>query len=545
MKQPSPSPAPSGTPDAAALSVPTPRLCISAVSGGGGKTILSLGLARCWRKAGLRVQPFKKGPDYIDAAWLTQATGHPACNLDPFFLSAEKLRLLFALRTGHGLPDRETASAASGAHPAADLALLEGNRGLFDGMDVQGSCSTAELARTLACPVLLSLNCTKMTRTAAAVVAGLAHFEPGLHLAGVILGQTASSRHEDILRRAIETYTDIPVLGCLPRQRRNPLPERHMGLATLGGDAFSQETENLLDELARLVREHVDVDNVLTAARSAPVLEIPLPPACGNAAEALYGSPDTKEQPPQEDGIFASRETFSAGRTPPTDAPAPCSNSTRPRIGYVHDAAFWFYYPENLEALRRAGAELLPVSLLAAADWPELDGLYLGGGFPEDFAEQLAQSAAVRRLPELAAQGLPIYAECGGFMVLAASIERDGIRYPMSGIFPVCAQFCPRPQGLGYVEARVTAENPYFLLGLRLRGHEFHYSRCLGGDPDALPPAPALTLEKGAGMGQGRDGLVRGKVWASYLHIFAPAVPQWAPRFTALAAAYRQERENA
>ena len=258
MKQPSPSPAPSGTPDAAALSVPTPRLCISAVSGGGGKTILSLGLARCWRKAGLRVQPFKKGPDYIDAAWLTQATGHPACNLDPFFLSAEKLRLLFALRTGHGLPDRETASAASGAHPAADLALLEGNRGLFDGMDVQGSCSTAELARTLTCPVLLSLNCTKMTRTAAAVVAGLAHFEPGLHLAGVILGQTASSRHEDILRRAIETYTDIPVLGCLPRQRRNPLPERHMGLATLGGDAFSQETENLLDELARLVREHLD-----------------------------------------------------------------------------------------------------------------------------------------------------------------------------------------------------------------------------------------------------------------------------------------------
>ena len=194
-----------------------PRVVISSTCGGGGKTLLSLGLARFLRNRGWNVLPFKKGPDYIDAAWLTQAAGHPACNLDPFFLSAEKLRLLFALRTGHGLPDRETASAASGAHPAADLALLEGNRGLFDGMDVQGSCSTAELARTLACPVLLSLNCTKMTRTAAAVVAGLAHFEPGLHLAGVILGQTASSRHEDILRRAIETYTDIPVLGAVVR----------------------------------------------------------------------------------------------------------------------------------------------------------------------------------------------------------------------------------------------------------------------------------------------------------------------------------------
>ena len=541
MKQPTPPPAPSGTPDATVLSVPTPRLCISAVSGGGGKTLLTLGLARCWRKAGLRVQPFKKGPDYIDAAWLTQAAGLPACNLDPFFLSADTLRLLFAERTGHGSP---TGEAVPAARPPADMALLEGNRGLFDGMDVQGSCSTAELARTLACPVLLSLNCTKMTRTAAAVVAGLAHFEPGLDLAGVILGQTASPRHEDILRRTIETYTDIPVLGCLPRQRHNPLPERHMGLATLGGDAFPQETEALLDRLAQLVHEHVDVEAVLAAARRAPALEIPLPPGSSCAAEAMYAAPATEEIPSSEGDPFASRETFSAGRTRTLRTSAPAVGHPHPRIGYVHDAAFWFYYPENLEALRRAGAELFPVSLLAAADWPELDGLYLGGGFPEDFAGQLTDSPAVRRLPELAAQGLPVYAECGGFMVLAEAIERDGVRYPMSGVFPVRAQFCPRPQGLGYVEAHVTAENPYFPLGSRLRGHEFHYSRCVGDDA-APSPSSALTLEKGTGMGQGRDGLVRGRVWASYLHIFAPAVPMWAPRFTALAAAYRREREHA
>lgn len=540
MKQPPHSPASSGTP---VLSVPTPRLGISAVSGGGGKTLLSLGLARCWRTAGLRVQPFKKGPDYIDAAWLTQAAGRPACNLDPFFLPAERLRLLFAERTGHGVLSG-TVGCAAAPHPA-DVALLEGNRGLFDGMDVQGSCSTAELARTLSCPVLLSLNCTKMTRTAAAVVAGLAHFEPGLHLAGVILGQTASARHEEILRRAIETYTDVPVLGSLPRQRRNPLPERHMGLATLSGDAFPQETEALLDNLAQLVREHVDVDAVLAVARRAPVLEIPLPPGCDSAAEAIYAAPETEDAPSREGRHFASRETFSHGAPAETGNPAAGDGAPRPRIGYVHDAAFWFYYPENLEALRRAGAELFPVSLLADADWPELDGLYLGGGFPEDFAGQLAGSAAVRRLPELAAQGLPVYAECGGFMVLAEAIERDGIRYPMSGLFPVCAQFCPRPQGLGYVEARVTAENPYFPLGSRLRGHEFHYSRCIGGDTAAPSPASALTLEKGTGMGQERDGLVRGRVWASYLHIFAPAVPQWAPRFAALAAAYRREREHA
>ena len=487
----------------ACLSLSVPRLCVSAVSGGGGKTLLSLGLARCWREAGCRVQPFKKGPDYIDAAWLTQAAGRAACNLDPFFLDAARLRLLFAAAAGC---DGE-------ADHRADVALIEGNRGLFDGLDVRGSCSTAELARTLACPVVLSLNCTKMTRTAAAVVAGLTHFEPGVRVAGVVLGQTASPRHESVLRRSIEQYTDVPVLGSLPRQRRNPLPERHMGLATPDGDGFRAETDALLAELAALVREHVDVAAVLDMARSAPALDVSLPPGCAGAAEVLYG--------PQADEGGASA-------------------SSRPLIGYVHDAAFWFYYPENLEALRRAGADVRPVSLLADAPWPELDGLYLGGGFPEDFAERLERSPRVRELAELAAGGLPVYAECGGFMVLAEAIERDGRRHAMSGIFPVTARFCPRPQGLGYVEAEVCGDNPYFPTGSRLRGHEFHYSRCeaAGG----ATPSCALRLRKGVGMGEGRDGLVRGRVWAAYTHIFAPAVPLWAPRFVALAQTHAAER---
>lgn len=492
-------PSPSGGAPSASLSLSVPRLCVSAVSGGGGKTLLSLGLARCWREAGWRVQPFKKGPDYIDAAWLTRAAGRAARNLDPFFLDGARLRLLVAAGTGHGGPD-----AAPDSEPdRADVALIEGNRGLFDGMDVHGSCSTAELARMLACPVVLSLNCTKMTRTAAAVVAGLTHFEAGVRVAGVVLGQTASSRHERIVRQAIETYTDVPVLGSLPRQRRNPLPERHMGLATLEGDGFSPETDALLTDLAALVREHVDVDAVLDMARFAPALDMTLPPGCAGPEEALYG--------------------------PAAVAPV------RPVIGYVHDAAFWFYYPENLEALRRAGAELRPVSLLDGAVWPELDGLYLGGGFPEDFAARLAASPRVRELAELAARGLPIYAECGGFMVLAEAIERDGERHAMSGVFPVTARFCPRPQGLGYVEAEVCADNPYFPTGSRLRGHEFHYSRCEAAPGAEVPRA--LRLLKGTGMGEGGDGLVRGRVWAAYTHIFAPAVPGWAARFAALAAA--------
>ncbi len=189
------------TPRAGASSA---RICISALSGGGGKTLLSLGLARAFSRQGLAVQPFKKGPDYIDAAWLSLAAGRQASNLDPYFLSPARLRALFRHVMGR-----------SGAR----LALLEGNRGLFDGMDVRGSCATAELARTLDCPVLLSLDCTKMTRTAAALVAGVRNFEPGLRLAGVVLNQVASARHEGILREAITTYTDVPVLGAIPRLR--------------------------------------------------------------------------------------------------------------------------------------------------------------------------------------------------------------------------------------------------------------------------------------------------------------------------------------
>ncbi|WP_303928950.1 AAA family ATPase, partial [Desulfovibrio piger] len=224
---------------------PSARICISALSGGGGKTLLSLGLARAFSRQGLAVQPFKKGPDYIDAAWLSLAAGRQASNLDPYFLPPARLRALFRHVMGRG---------------RARLALLEGNRGLFDGMDVRGSCATAELARTLDCPVLLSLDCTKMTRTAAALVAGVRHFEPGLRLAGVVLNQVASARHEGILREAITTYTDVPVLGAIPRLRENPLPERHMGLASLCGDELAPQAQEILEKLADVVRGHVDME---------------------------------------------------------------------------------------------------------------------------------------------------------------------------------------------------------------------------------------------------------------------------------------------
>lgn len=543
------------------------RICISALSGGGGKTLLSLGLARAFSRQGLAVQPFKKGPDYIDAAWLSLAAGRQASNLDPYFLSPARLRALFRHVMGR-----------SGAR----LALLEGNRGLFDGMDVRGSCATAELARTLDCPVLLSLDCTKMTRTAAALVAGVRNFEPGLRLAGVVLNQVASARHEGILREAITTYTDVPVLGAIPRLRENPLPERHMGLASLCGDDLSPQAQEILEKLADVVLDHVDMDRVLSIADDLP--DLPEGPdfwdeaawagedivassgkgqsatcEAGTASVAGAGASCEGTAPAGALSGRALQTTASEGQQADSTAclvdgvslsRACCpagSMKSAPRIGYVRDRALWFYYEENLEALRRAGAELVRLSLLDDASWPELDGLYLGGGFPEDWARELSASPHLARLATLAEAGLPIYAECGGFMVLASALERDGQRWPMSGIFPVETRFCPKPQGLGYVRADVVLPNPYFPQGSVLRGHEFHYSLC--HEPAAVSGRldHALRLRKGTGMGRdaeghGRDGLVSGRVWAAYCHIFAPAVPGWAPRFVDLARCYRRER---
>ncbi len=450
-----------------------PRLVVAGLSGGAGKTICSLGLTRALAASGLAVEPFKKGPDYIDAMWLGLAARRPATNLDPFFLEPETLRALFLERM-----------------QGRDMAVVEGNRGLFDGMDLDGSCSTAGLARALDAPVILAMDCTKMTRTAAAVVSGIASFEPGLRLGGVILNRTAGERHRAILRAAIEHYTDVPVLGALPKIDPDPIPERHMGLISnreYGGQ------EEILDGLAQVLRDNTDLERIAAIARDVPALaapDVPLWPA------AVPGEPV--------------------------------------RIGYVRDAALWFYYEENLEALRRAGAELVELSLIADAPWPEIHGLYLGGGFPETLAGELACNETVRRrVRELSESGLPIYAECGGFMYLAESLTFEGRTWPMAGVFPVRTEVCERPRGLGYVQAEVVADNPFHPRGAVLRGHEFHYSHCLAEAPEGL--SLALSMERGHGMLARRDGLLARNTFAGYTHIHALAAPWWAERFVAAA----------
>ena len=458
-----------------------PRLAVSSLSGGGGKTLLSLGLAGALTERGLEVVPFKKGPDYIDAAWLAAAAGRPSSNLDPFFLASGRLRSLFVHQASR------TASPAALAEGRC-LALVEGNRGLYDGMDLEGSCSTASLARDLEAPVLLSLNATTMPRTAAALSQGVMGFEKGLRVAGVVLNQVGRSRHGSYLRACIERYTDMPVLGELPRLAENPLPERQMGIASLLGDRLSETCESAPAILKAHVRENVDVDRIFEASRTAGRLE---------------------HVAPFWDGV-------------------PVAPADPPVIAVVRDSSLWFYYRENFEALERAGAKLAFVSLLDGRPWDfdGIDAVYLGGGFPEDYLDALSRSPRLKDLASEARRGLPIYAECGGFMILARTIAKEGRSYPMAGLLPVDIDVFPRPKGLGYVEAVVARENPYHPLGLRLRGHEFHYSTARDAGCD-----PALVLEKGTGMGQGRDALALGSVWGSYTHVFAPAVPTWAGRF--------------
>ena len=536
-----------------------PRLCVSALSGGGGKTLLSLGLTHALAARGHAVKAFKKGPDYIDAAWLAMASGRPATNLDPYMLGADQLKALFV----HAMY-KTHAQTGSGEV----LGIIEGNRGLFDGMDVAGSCSTAELARMLACPIILSINCTKMTRTTAALVHGMTTFEPGLHFAGVVLNQVGTARHEDLLRKVIEEYTDVRVLGVLPRLKENPLPERHMGIASCG-DALSPQARAVLETLGNFVGQHVNLDEVMAAARAADADEDgPRANTAAEAAEQFWSAAAPTSSCVTPQAPVVSVEASASTSPHAQDVP-------RPRIAYVRDSALWFYYEENLEALERAGAELVRLEVVGpnAGQWPtlrgsgqpaaggEIDGLYLGGGFPEDCAAALSASPQLHKLAAWADAGLPIYAECGGFMLLSQGIERDGKLWPMSGIFPVVAKFCPKPQGLGYVRGTVTADNPFFSQGMEILGHEFHYSRCRWQGP---APAHGMLLRKGQGMGpymgqgqdgQGRspdagknaqniDGLLRRNVWASYTHIFAPAIPCWATNFVAAARRFAMSAES-
>ena len=457
-------------------------LLIAGLSGGSGKSLVAVGLAAALRQRGLVIAPFKKGPDYIDAGWLKLAAGRPCYNLDPYLVAAETLEENFRRR------------AAS-----ADLAIIEGNRGLYDGVTATGGYASADLAMLLNLPVILVVNCTKMTRTVAALVLGCQNFEPRLTIGGVILNQVANNRQEKLITEAVKTATGTPVLGVLPRLEKDIFPMRHLGM--LPWQEY-QGHEEAVAELARLVAERCDLEAIVaTSATVSPAVS-------------------------------------------PVQAMAEASPEISLKIGVFHDASFQFYYSENLEALTARGAKLAPINALADPDLPEgLHGLYIGGGFPETSARQLTANVSLRAaVRQAAANGLPIYAECGGLIYLCQSLEVNGEVFPMAGVFPVRLAMTDKPQAHGYCHFEVDKANPFYQTGTLIRGHEFRYSRIIDwpGDPNLL----ALRMTRGRGFTSGRDGLLAGNTLALYTHVHADGAPEWAEGFIACCREWNRKQHS-
>lgn len=438
---------------------------VAGLAGGSGKTLVSMCLLMAARRSGVHVCAFKKGPDYIDSNWLSWATGCRARNLDSYLMGF----------------DRAAASFESTA--CGGLNLIEGNRGIFDGLDAVGTHSSAALAKRLQLPVILVLNVTKVTRSAAAFVLGARALDPELNIAGIILNNVNGRRHERIVRDAIASTCEIPVIGVVPRLETTELvPERHLGLLTPEEFPFLSALEHQLVETAT---QSIDLDAVLRIAASAPPLTV---------------------TPPPEDT---------------------CPSRSGLKIAYVKDRAFSFYYAENLEAIERSGAQLVAVSAVSSPELPEdISALYIGGGFPETQAAALhANQSFLRSLQRAAERGLPIYAECGGLMLLSRAIIWKGESFPMANVFPFDVQVQATKQGHGYTELQVDHENPFFETGTTLRGHEFHYSHVV---LEGKVPATACVVRRGTGIGHNRDGVVTKNVFGSYTHLHALATPEWA-----------------
>ncbi len=485
------------------MPIEIPRVLIAALRGGSGKTILSIGIIAALCNAGKKVVPFKKGPDYIDAGWLAMAAGRSCYNLDTFMADD---RLVCRSFLSHASQTDNTRN---------DIAVIEGNRGLYDGLDVDGSTSTASLSRLLNTPVILCLDCTKSTRTMAAVVLGCLHFEPDIQIKGVILNRIAGPRHENILRTSIEQHCGVPVIGAVPKLKSHDFPERHMGLIPTPEHSWAKSS---ISAAAEVVGKYVDLTEVSRIAKTAENK----PFSCSvdlNDELLLDASSD------QKDVQIVS-----------VDQPV------IPKIAVIRDSAFQFYYPDNLEALAAAGAQLVYISPLTDTTLPKIDGLYIGGGFPETHAKELAENIKFRNEIKAAAEGgLPIYAECGGLMYLGKSLVLDQT-YPMAGVLPVEFGFSKKPQGHGYTIATVDVKNPFYEIGTVLKGHEFHYSKVLewhGKDQDMI-----FDMQKGRGIINKRDGVCYKNVFATYTHIHALGMPEWAETLVRLAKAFRLKTED-
>lgn len=475
------------------------QILISAAHKSSGKTMVSIGLAAAFGARGLRVQPFKKGPDYIDPMWLARASGRPCYNLDFNTQTEADIRALFARYAGQ-----------------AELALIEGNKGLHDGIDIEGGDSSAALAKLVDAPVILVIDVTGITRGVAPLVLGCQAFDRGVTIAGVILNRVASARQEGKLRQTLERYSDVPVIGAIGRDPALVVQERHLGLTT---PDETKARDNTIGRLRSAVEHGVDLDRVLEIARRAP------------ATGLSFATADRDSPRPGTQAAAAAKPDL--------------------RIAVARDTAFGFYYPDDLEALERAGAELVFFNTLRDTRLPEADGLFIGGGFPETQMPALAANSGLRaQIRQAAEGGLPIYAECGGLMYLTRSITWGAQTHAMVGFIPADTVMHATPQGRGLVVLEETGAAPWPREntstvedgGSRIPAHEFHYAKLDRLDPDARF---AYRVIRGSGIDGQHDGIVKGNVVAGFSHLRSTARSGcWARRFVAFVRACQQHSRS-
>lgn len=458
------------------------QLFISAAHKSSGKTTLSIGLCAAFAQRGQRVQPFKKGPDYIDPMWLSRAAGNDCYNLDFHTQSHTEI-----LNTFGRYADR------------ADISIIEGNKGLYDGLDLEGSNSNAALATLLHSPVILVIDAQGMTRGIAPLILGYQAFEKDINIAGVILNQLGGSRHESKLRAVIEHYTDVPVVGAVHRDPVLNIQERHLGLIPSNEAAA---VEQQISALAEIVAQQVNLDQ-------------------------LHGIADSTATP----AYPAQTETV-----PPSEKPA-----TDVRIGIARDTAFGFYYPDDLQAFAAAGAELVSIDTLHDARLPEIDGLFIGGGFPETQMQALEANTHLREDIRTAIEaGLPVYAECGGLMYLSRSLQWNDVTGRMVGALPMDIRMHQRPQGRGYVRLANTETHPWGNSsgnGEDISAHEFHYSAAENLEKDTQF---AYRVMRGHGVNGTHDGIIHRNVLANYSHMRNMENNPWVSRFVDFVRRHKQ-----
>ncbi len=440
-------------------------LVVAGVSSGVGKTTVTLGLLEAFRRRGLTVQAFKAGPDFIDPGFHALVTERPSYNLDGWMCGREPVRRIVA---------RQSAGA--------DLVVIEGMMGCFDGVDgTSEDGSTAQIAKWLEAPIVLVIDASSQSRSAAAVVLGFERFDPDLRVGAVIANRVGGEAHVRWLRDAIASSCRAVPVGGIRHDAGITLPERHLGLVTATEGPLTPE---LRRRLAETIEASLDVDRLLSIA--APLSDV-------------------------------------------APAAAAASPRTRARIGVARDAAFQFYYTENLDLLRAAGAHLIFWSPQADTAIPDVDGLYFGGGYPELHAAALGANVAVRAaVREFAEAGRPIYAECGGLMYLAHALEDlDGVRHPMVGLLPTTVRMRPRRLTLGYTEVVFTADSPLGSAGTIARGHEFHYSST-DPVPDSVKRVYQITRLRGA---ERAEGYLVDRTLMSYVHLHFASSPAIAQSF--------------